>query len=111
MFAGAAVEIARRFIGEQHRGFRGEGPGDGHALLFAAGQLRRIMTPALAEPDLAHDLVGGFARIVLACQLERQHDVFQCIERGNQVEALEHETDAGSTNGRSAVFVKICQVV
>ena len=39
--AGAAVEVAGGLVGEDDLGPAGEGPGHGHALLLAAGELAR----------------------------------------------------------------------
>ncbi len=49
--AGGGVEIAGRLVGEDQRRARGDGAGDGHALLLAARKLRRIMGEAMAEAD------------------------------------------------------------
>ena len=47
--AGAAVQIAGGFVGEQQAGLGGEGAGNGDPLLLAAGQLPWVMTQALAQ--------------------------------------------------------------
>src|SRR6516225_6266938 len=39
--AGVLVEGARRFVGEHERGLLDDGPSDGYALFFAAGELVR----------------------------------------------------------------------
>ena len=49
--AGMAVEIAGGFVGEENFRARRHGAGKRHALLFAAGQLARIMLEAGAEAD------------------------------------------------------------
>ena len=43
LVAGAGVEIAGRLVGEQDRRLVGQRPRDRHALLLAAGELRRIV--------------------------------------------------------------------
>src|SRR3954451_9165559 len=48
--AGRLVEVAGRLVGEQERRIGHNRPGDRDALLFAAGQLRRIVMKPLAEP-------------------------------------------------------------
>ena len=47
----ARVEVAGRLVGEQHVGAVGQRPGDRHALLLAAGELRRQVAQAVAEAD------------------------------------------------------------
>ena len=59
---GTGVEIAGWFVGEQHRRSSDESARDRHALLFAPGELTRIMTDPLAQ---AHTL-ERFERALLA---------------------------------------------
>ena len=47
--AGAAVEIAGRFVGQQQGRLHDQGPGQGGPLLFAAGQFRDPVVAAMAE--------------------------------------------------------------
>ena len=49
--AGMAVEVAGRLVGQDQRGFGDDRPGDGDALLLAAGQLGRLVVEAVAEPE------------------------------------------------------------
>jgi hypothetical protein len=37
----------------------GQGPGDGHPLLLATGQVSRAVTESLAEPYLVKQLLGA----------------------------------------------------
>ena len=48
-FAGMRVEIAGRLVGEDDLGTVHQRPGDGHALLLAAGKLHRAMLAAVLE--------------------------------------------------------------
>ncbi len=91
--AGAQVERARRLVGEHELGLADERPGDRHALLLPAGQLRgrwprgprarrrrarrapRRGQPAAGEP-------------------RGQRDVLRGGQRREQVEGLEDEADA-----------------
>ena len=45
------VEVAGGFVGEEHRGFGHQRPGDRDPLLLAAGELAGAMLDAIAEPD------------------------------------------------------------
>ena len=60
--AGRDVERAGRLVAEQHVGPLGDGARDGHALLFAAGELRGKMIEPLAEADQAERLFGRHRR-------------------------------------------------
>ena len=48
---GDGIEVARRFVGEDVARIVDQAAGDGGALLLAAGELRRAMVEAVAEPD------------------------------------------------------------
>ena len=49
---GRWIEVAGRLVGQRSAGLIGQGPGDGHPLLLAAGELRRLVVQA-ARPDPA----------------------------------------------------------
>ncbi|MCY1347549.1 hypothetical protein D9M69_336600 [compost metagenome] len=109
--AGLAVEVAGGLVGEQHVGFGGKGAGDGHPLLFAAGQLARRMAEARAEADPLQQAGGTLAGIAAALQFERQHDVLQRIEVVEQLEGLEHEADVLGAHLGALVLVEVAEVV
>ena len=69
----------------------GDGPGDGHALLLAAGQLRREMVQARAEVD---QFQRGFGRHRVAGDLGNQPHVLPRGQARDQVVELEDEADA-----------------
>ena len=69
MRAGVVVEIAGRFIGKQDVRLGGKGPGQGYTLLFAAGELPRIVMQALAQADSLKQCAGLLAGIGVAFQL------------------------------------------
>ncbi|KAG0922044.1 hypothetical protein G6F31_020066 [Rhizopus arrhizus] len=79
---------------EQHQlGLDGQRPGNGHALLLAARQLRRIVVHAFAQPHLVQQPLGQLARFapVLTARMHRaEHDVLQRGHLRKQVELLEH---------------------
>src|SRR4051794_5202554 len=58
---GAGVEVAGGLVGEDHCWASGQGPGAGHPLLLAAGQLTGTVSEAGAQVDGVDDLVqpGG----------------------------------------------------
>ena len=64
------VEVARRFVGEQHGRIAGQRAGDGDPLLLAAGELRGKMLGAVGHADFFERLVdplftlgGGHAAV------------------------------------------------
>ena len=74
------------------------GPGDGHALLFAATQFAGSMGGPLREPH-ALDRFGGKAvplRAIDTLESQRQGDIFRGREAGDEVIRLENEPDRGS---------------
>lgn len=109
--AGVAVEVAGGFVGEQHVRLGSEGPGNRHALLFAAGELARRVRQALAETDPLQQFGGAFAGVFAAIEFQRQHDVFQGVEAVEQLEGLKDETHVFGTDSRALVFVEIAQAL
>ena len=49
--AGAAVEVAGRFVGKQQGRLHDQGPGQGGPLLFAAGEFDDLVIAAVVEFD------------------------------------------------------------
>jgi hypothetical protein len=48
---GGAIQVARGLISQNERWLVYQGPGDGDALLFTAGQLSGLMRRSLSQPD------------------------------------------------------------
>ena len=88
--AGGDVERAGGLVAEQHVRPLGDGAGDGHALLLAAGELRREVVHAVAEADQRQRLLG---RHRVVGDLGDQGDVLARGEAGDQVVELEDEAD------------------
>src|SRR5438067_2240189 len=80
-------------------------------LLLAAGELARIVAGALTQPDAAQRLGGGAPRIAPARQLQRQHHVLERRERRDQMEGLEHESDALRPQSRATVLVESGEIL
>jgi hypothetical protein len=89
----AGVEVAGGLVGEDHARRARQGAGDRHALLLAAGQLRRQMLGARAEADgLKVPLDRVLALVSRHSQRsERGLDVLGGGQRRDQVELLEDE--------------------
>ena len=102
----APSRLPRRLVGHQQLGFAGECARYRHALLFAAGQLPRIMRDPPGEADaIEPDPRAGFG-IGCAGQFEREHHVLQRRQRRQQLERLEHEAQQPLAHRRQRVFVE-----
>ena len=95
--AGAGIEVAGRLVGEEHPRPVDQRSGDGHALLLAAGKLRRLVVDAVRQADLLEHLGCALSLLLLGEVLlgigQRHQDVLQRRRARQQVEALEDETD------------------
>ena len=56
--AGVAVQRAGGLVGQNDRRIPGQRPGDGHALLLAAGKLAGLVFQLIAQPHLLQCLAG-----------------------------------------------------
>ena len=93
--AGAAVEVAGRLVGEDQLRLRRQRPGDGDALLLAAGELARAVLEAVAEADGVDDRRAPTRWSGLAPASVIGSVMFSVArERRQQVERLEDEADA-----------------
>ena len=106
LMTGLAVQVAGRFVREQQRGIVGERAGDGHALLLAARQLRRIVMAAVAEADLGEQRVRARPRLRRAGNLHRDEHVLERGQRGQQMKKLEDEPDALAAQPRQGILVE-----
>ena len=100
--AGVEVERPGRLVAQQQLGVLGQRPGDGHALLLAAGKLRGEMVHPVLQPDQPQGLVDVHR---VAADLGDDHHVFAGGEVGHEVVELEDEADrvaavAGQLGGR-----------
>src|SRR6185312_7838435 len=89
--AGVRVEIAGWFIGEEHARRVREGARQRDALLFAAGQLRRIVMCPVRESHTVEQVVRLRACTGRAPQLQRHLHVLGGGGRRDQLKVLEHE--------------------
>src|SRR5271165_344411 len=94
------IEVAGRLVGNDDARAVGERPGDGDALLLAAGQSRWKVTQALSQPDLVQELLGTLCALVRT-DVVREHgdgDVLLGRERRDEVEVLEDKADVLRTD-------------
>ena len=88
----AAVEVARRLVGEDELRVVGQRPGHGHALLLAGRELPREMSELVAQP---HALEQRFRMAAVHPATERHPEfhVLEDIVALEQVEGLENIPD------------------
>lgn len=90
---GVAIKVARWFIGEKKLRFGHAGPGNGHALLFSARELHRIVAGPLSEADAREPGHGPAADIPLPFEFERDADILEGGEGRDELEILEDKAD------------------
>ena len=104
--AAVGVEVARRLVGEDDLGLVHEGPGDGDALLLAAGELARLVIGPLSQTDQGEGFEPRLLGVLAsdAGVVAGQEDVLEGGEGRDQVEVLEDEAhSAGPDLGSSIV--------
>jgi hypothetical protein len=74
------IEVPSRFIGKQDAWLANERTGQGHALLFASGQLDGIVVPSISQPDTVEQIDGVRLCSSIATQFERDHHIFKSSE-------------------------------
>ena len=109
---GLAVQIAGRFVCHQDRGVGDQGSRDRHALLLASGELVRAMIEPVGK---AHQLKLGDGEFMSlgsghALVEEWDLDVLDDGEFADQVERLEHESDATSPGAAQGGVIEGCHV-
>ena len=99
-----AVEVTGRLVRQQHLRLAHHRAGDRHPLLLAARQLARIMVHARAQADPFERLARRLAplRRAHAAVQQRQLDVVDHAQVGDQVEALKDEPEGRCAAGRPA---------
>ena len=76
------------------------------ALLFAAGELRRIMMQSVAEPDRLQLLRRALRSVGIAGKLERDGDVLERRHGRDQMEGLEDDADLAAAEAGQRVLVE-----
>src|SRR5262252_5584900 len=103
------VEIPCWFVGKDELWLIDEGACNGYSLLFAAGELRRQMRQAIAEPDALQRLFR-FLFVGDAVEVLRQHDVFKRREIGHEMKLLENEADFFSAIPDQFASAQLCEI-
>ena len=110
LLAGGRVEIAGGLVGQEQPRSAADGARDGHALLLTPRELDGVVVRATGEADLGEQRSGALERVGLAGQLERDRDVLESGERGDQVVGLEHKPDFAPAQQRHFVLAKVRDV-
>ncbi len=109
--AGVGVQIAGGLVGQQNRRINRKRARDGAALAFAAGKLVRQVLTARGQAHQVQQLVRAFLDFLLrpSAQMQRNGDVFDARQRGQQIEELENESDLVAAQARQFVVGKPAQ--
>jgi len=93
--AGGEVQVAGRLVGQDDGRGVGQGTGDGHALLLAAGQLLGFVPIAVAQADQGQKFQTLFHGLVLggAGENHGQGDVFQGGHDLDEIKRLKNIAD------------------
>ena len=93
--AALAIQGARGLVGENHRRVVHQSPGNGDALLLAAGKFRGTMRGAVAEAEACEQARGALDALVLGqARVHRGNlDVLAGAGRGQQIIFLKNEAE------------------
>jgi hypothetical protein len=111
LMAGRGVEIAGRLIGQHQPWARGKGTRQGDALLFPTGEMFRIVSQAVRQSNPLQPVLGLGSGIGGAGQFERQHDVLDGIQRGQQLEGLENKAQHAAAQNRPRILVQATEIL
>ena len=95
---GGGVQRAGGLVAQKHLGIGGQGPGDGDALLLAAGELGRIGIGLVGQPHDLQQLQGpafGLGR-ASSGDLQGEADIFQAGALHQQIKLLEDHADTAA---------------
>ena len=105
LLAGARVEIAGRFVGEQNRRIDRQRAGDRDALALAARELvGQMLQPVPSWTSVSSSVARSCTlRARPAAQMQRQPDVLEARQRRQQIEELKDEADLVAPDPRQPV--------
>ncbi len=101
LFSKLEVQSAQGFVQQENLGLVGKGPGDGHALLLAAGKgVHRAVFKAGKLDHLQH-FADFFVYLVLVdlSELQAESDVVIYVQMGKQRVSLENRVDLALMGG------------
>ena len=97
------VQISGRLVGEQDVRVTGEGACQGYTLT-------RLVRKALPKPDLTQQQLSLRSRTALASDLQWQSHILQGAHPRQELEGLEHETDATGAQRGTRVLVQFTEI-
>ena len=102
LFLGAGIQVAGGFIGKQNGGGIYQGAGNGHALLLAAGEFRRLVLQSFCQAHRTQEFFCLFTGLTgfFAANQGGNHHVLQRRKFRQQVVRLEHEANFTVAEGR-----------
>src|ERR1017187_7755760 len=107
------IEIAGRFVSQKQLRLVDERAGNGHALLFAAGKLIRLVIHAVLETNPGEQVAPARhgPRNWHARDSRRKTNIFERVEFWQQIVRLKHETNAAISEMRQFTFGKRGEVL
>ena len=91
----ARVDVGGRLIGQEQARPVGQGPGDGHALLLADREGRRLVRRAVRQAHAVEQVPGPRRVLAAAAKRHAEQHVFERREARQQVERLKDVADLG----------------
>ena len=116
LFAGPAVEVPCRLVGEQDSRLLDQRSGDAYSLLLAAGELGGLVVGAVSESDAVEGLQSAPFAVGAVSVHQRKLDVGARRQPGEEVVGLEDKADLpspylGESVVRHAAYVLTVQHV
>ena len=108
--AGLSIEVPGRLVGEQDFWLVDERARQGDALLFAAGELRRIMGEPFAQTHALQERDRLVTDLVAAAQFQRNHHILQSGQSRNELKRLKNETDLFISQAGATILVQPAKV-
>ena len=92
LFAGTAVQVAGRLIGQEQRRVFHQRPGDGDTLLLAAGQLDGAVVHPVGQAYLG-EVPPGLLRSMPPAYLMPSSTLASAVARGSRLNCLENKAN------------------
>jgi hypothetical protein len=105
------VEVSGGFVGEQQARARGQGAGQGDALLLAARQLARIVSRSAGQAHPLQPISRRRRRSGVAGDFQGRGDILLGGHVGQEMERLEHQRDLSTPQARAAILVEPRQIL
>ena len=93
VFRGRGIEVTGGLVGKKDLGLGDDGAGDGHALLLAAGELRRLVLQAFLQAEETDYHVETVRVKAVPVDVLGESDIVAGVEGGEEIVFLEDKTD------------------